>query len=425
MMDKQQELGRSKNIAMLFLAAASIVFIVTLLLPGGFWPDLVKAVSEAAMVGALADWFAVHALFRRVPIPLLSRHTAIIPKNKDKIADNLALFVKDKFFDVESIAGLIRKHDPANLLSTWLTAPGNTENFGRHLLREAARILDFIEDAPVQHFMTRALHVALAKVDLSQSAGVILDQLTKDGRHQALLDEALVQCAGLLANPETQELIAGEIVIWLKQDHPLKEKVLPSEWIGRQGADIAVNAVSHLIAEISSDKNHPMRGRFDVFTKHFIKQLKDDPDFIAKGEQIKTYLLNDPTLYLYLKNLWGSLRTWLKEDLRRSDSLLHRNIIAAGHWLGKTLADDPAFRQSVNQHLEEAAKNMAPDFADFLTRHISDTVKNWNSQEMAQQIELNIGKDLQWIRINGTIVGGLIGLLLYLISQLRQWLPHF
>ncbi|PFH12239.1 uncharacterized membrane-anchored protein YjiN (DUF445 family) [Collimonas sp. PA-H2] len=425
MMDKRRELERSKNVAMLFLAAASIVFIVTLLLPGGFWPDLVKAVSEAAMVGALADWFAVHALFRRVPIPLLSRHTAIIPKNKDKIADNLALFVKDKFFDVESIAGLIRKHDPANLLATWLTAPGNTENFGRHLLREAARILDFIEDAPVQRFMTRALHVALAKVDLSQSAGVILDQLTKDGRHQALLDEALVQCAGLLANPETQELIAGEIVIWLKQDHPLKEKVLPSDWIGRQGADIAVNAVSHLIAEISSDKNHPMRGRFDVFTKHFIEQLKDDPEFIAKGEQIKTYLLNDPTLYLYLKNLWGSLRTWLKEDLRRSESLLHRNIIAAGHWLGKTLADDPVFRQSVNQHLEEAAKNMAPDFADFLTRHISDTVKNWNSQEMAQQIELNIGKDLQWIRINGTIVGGLIGLLLYLISQLRPWLPHF
>ncbi|WP_211441337.1 DUF445 domain-containing protein [Collimonas humicola] len=424
MTDKRRELEKSKNIAMLFLAAASIVFIITLLLPGGFWPELVKAVSEAAMVGALADWFAVHALFRRVPIPLLSRHTAIIPKNKDKIADNLALFVKDKFFDVESIAGLIRKHDPAKLLSAWLTAPGNTENFSRHLLREAERILDFIEDAPVQRFMTRALHATLAKVDLSQSAGVILDQLTKDGRHQALLDEALVQCAGLLANPDTQELIAGEIVIWLKQDHPLKEKVLPSEWIGRQGADIAVNAVSHLIAEIGSDKNHALRGRFDVFTKRFIEQLKDDPEFIAKGEQIKTYLLNDPTLYLYLKDLWGSLRAWLKEDLRRSDSLLHRNIADAGHWLGKTLADDPAFRQSVNQHLEEAAKNMAPDFADFLTRHISDTVKNWDSREMAQQIELNIGKDLQWIRINGSIVGGLIGLLLFLISQLRQWLPH-
>jgi len=424
MTDKQQELKKSKQIAMLFLALASVVFIITLLLPGGFWPDLVKAVSEAAMVGALADWFAVHALFRRVPIPLLSRHTAIIPSNKDKIADNLALFVKDKFFDVESIAGLIRKHDPASLLSAWLSSPGNTEIFGRHLLREAARILDFIEDAPVQRFMTRALHVALAKIDLSQSAGAILDQLTKDGRHQALLDEALAQCAGLLANPDTQALIAGEIVVWLKQDHPMKEKVLPSEWIGRQGADIAVNAVSHLLAEISNDRQHALRARFDVFTGQLIEQLKTEPEFIAKGEQIKTYLLNDPTLYLYLKNLWGSLRTWLKDDLQRSDSLLHRNLVAAGHWLGKTLADDPAFRQSVNQHLEQAAKNMAPDFADFLTRHISDTVKNWNSQEMAQQIELNIGKDLQWIRINGTIVGGLIGLLLYLISQLRDWLPH-
>ncbi|MEO6920555.1 MAG: DUF445 family protein [Collimonas sp.] len=424
-MNKQRELKKSKNIALLFLAVASAVFIATLFIPGGFWPDLVKAVSEAAMVGALADWFAVHALFRRVPIPLLSRHTAIIPRNKDKIADNLAIFVKDKFFDIDSIAGLIRKHDPANLLSTWLIAPGNTENLGRHLLTVAARMLDFIEDAPVQRFMTRALHVALAKVDLSQSAGVILGHLTKDGRHQALLDEALLQCADLLANQDTQDLIASEIVIWLKQDHPLKEKVLPSEWIGRQGADIAVNAVSHLLAEISANKNHALRGRFDDFTKRFIGQLKDDPEFIEKGEQIKAYLLNDPILNNYLKDLWGSLRAWLKDNLERSDSLLHRNIVAAGLWLGKTLADDPALRRSVNAHLEDAAKNMAPDFADFLTRHISDTVKNWDSKEMAQQIELNIGKDLQWIRINGTIVGGLIGLLLYLISQLRQWMPHF
>jgi uncharacterized membrane-anchored protein YjiN (DUF445 family) len=424
-MNKLRELRRSKNIAMLFLAIAGTVFLSTLFLSGGFWPDLVKAISEAAMVGALADWFAVHALFRRVPVPLLSRHTAIIPRNKDKIADNLALFVKDKFFDVESIAGLIRKHDPAKILSVWLTAPGNTAYFGRHLLTIAARMLDFIEDAPVQRFMTRALHVAMGKVDLSQSAGMILAHLTKDGRHQALLDEALLQCAELLANQETQELIAGEIVIWLKQDHPLKEKVLPSEWIGRQGAEIAVNAVSHLLAEISNNKNHALRGRFDEFTRRFIEQLKDDPEFIAKGEQIKAYLLNDPTLSVYLKDLWGSLRAWLKDDLASSESLLHRNIVAAGQWLGKTLADDPALRQSVNLHLEEAAKNMAPDFADFLTRHISDTVKNWDSKEMAQQIELNIGKDLQWIRINGTIVGGLIGLLLYLISQLRQWMPHF
>ncbi|AIY41547.1 putative membrane protein [Collimonas arenae] len=423
-MNKQYELKKSKNIALLFLAIVSAVFIGTLFLPGGFWPDLIKAVSEAAMVGALADWFAVHALFKRVPIPLLSHHTAIIPRNKDKIADNLAIFVKDKFFDVDSIAGLIRKHDPANLLSAWLIAPGNTENFGRHLLTVAARMLDFIEDAPVQRFMTRALHVALAKVDLSQSAGVILGHLTKDGRHQALLDEALMQCADLLANQDTQDLIASEIVIWLKQDHPLKEKVLPSEWIGRQGADIAVNAVSHLLAEINANKEHPLRNRFDDFTERFIEQLKDDPDFIAKGEQIKTYLLNDPTLNIYLKDLWGSLRAWLKDDLARNDSLLHQNIVAAGLWLGKTLAEDPALRRSVNAHLEDAAKNMAPDFADFLTRHISDTVKNWDSKEMAKQIELNIGKDLQWIRINGTIVGGLIGLLLYLISQLRQWMPH-
>lgn len=424
-MDKELELKRYKNIALSCLAIATIGFISTIILPKNFWIDLIKAVFEAAMVGALADWFAVVALFRKVPIPLLSSHTEIIPKNKDNIADNLSIFVRDKFFDVQSIAGLIRKYDLAQKISDWLVESSNTERLGHHLVKLAAGILDFIEDAPVRNFITQAVHTALEKVDLSKSAGVILESLTKDGHHQALLNEVIDQFAKILCNKDTQTLIANGIVRWLKVEHPLTEKVLPSEWIGRNGAKMAVSAISRVLNDINSNSNHSLRKDFDIFTEHFIHRLKQDPEFIAKGEEIKSYLQNDPTLNAYLKELWGSLRNWLKTDLNSSNSILHQKIVAAGQWVGKTLANDPDLRKTLNYHLEESAKNMAPDFAQFLTKHISDTVKNWDSKEMSQQIELNIGKDLQFIRINGTIVGGLIGLLLYIVSHIPDFLKHF
>jgi len=372
-MDKELELKRYKNIALSCLAIATIGFISTAFLPKGLWVDLIKAVFEAAMVGALADWFAVVALFRRVPIPLLSTHTEIIPKNKDNIADNLSIFVRDKFFDVQSIAGLIRKHDPAQKISDWLVERSNTERLGHHLVKLAAGILDFIEDAPVQNFISQAVHAALEKVDLSKSAGVILENLTKNGHHQALLNEGIDRFAKILRNEETQTFIANGIVRWLKTEHPIKEKVLPSEWIGRNGAEIAVSAISRVLNEINTDPSHSLRKDFDVFTEQLIHRLKQDPEFIAKGEEIKSYLQNDPTLNAYLKELWRSLRDWLKTDLNSSNSILNQKIIATGQWVGKTLADAPDLRKSLNNHLYKSAENMAPDFAQFLTKHISDS----------------------------------------------------
>src|SRR5205823_5920858 len=139
--------------------------------------------------------------------------------------------------------------------------------------------------------------------------------------------------------------------------------------------------------------------------------------FLAKGEEIKQYLLLDPALNGYLKVLWDDLKAWLKRDLASPESVLHQRVVAAGSWVGRTLADDPRLRASLNEHLEAAVRSAAPEFAGFLTKHIADTVKRWDSREMSAQIEMNIGKDLQFIRINGTLVGGLIGIVLYLISN--------
>jgi uncharacterized membrane-anchored protein YjiN (DUF445 family) len=424
-MTKEIELRKSKRLALYFLAFAAITFITTLFLPANlWWVGLIRAISEAAMVGALADWFAVVALFKKVPIPIVSAHTEIIPKNKNKIADNLALFVREKFLDVDSIVALIQKHDPAKKAADWLCAADNTKKLGAYLVRITAGMLDFIEDTAVQKFMTKAIHAMLDKIDLSTSAGMLLEVMTKDNRHQALLNEGINQFALILREEGTQKFIAEGIVGWLKEEHPVAEKIVPSGWVGKTGAEIAIKAASRLLDEVNDDPQHPLRINFDNYTKEFITKLKTDPDFYAKAEEIKRYLKNDETFNTYMGTLWRDLKDWLKRDCADENSILHANINNAGQWLGNTLAEDASLRQSLNQHMEDAAQKMAPDFAHFLTAHIRDTVKGWDSKEMSRQIELNIGKDLQYIRINGTIVGGCVGCLLYLISHAQE-LYHF
>jgi len=422
-MDKHYELKRMKRLALLLLLLAAATFIVTLFLPPGFWVSGVKAIAEAAMVGALADWFAVVALFQRVPVPFISRHTAIIPRNKDRIGENLGRFVQEKFLDTDSLLNLIRRHDPSNLLAQWLNAPGNADRVGRHLLQVMRGFLDLTDDARIQTFMRRAVYRAIDKVDLTQTSAMVLESLTKNNRHQALLDAAIEQLLKLLHKPSTREFIAMQLVRWLKREHPIKAKMLPTEWLGEHSAELVANAVDSLLDDVALDQGHELRLGFNRAVDKLIVKLQTDPEMAERAEEIKGWLKEDASFNRYIGELWNDMRNWLKADLSSEDSRVQEKVRGAALWLGETLAADPALRDSMNQHLEQAARSVAPEFASFLTRHISDTVKSWDARDMSQQIELNIGKDLQFIRINGTLVGGTIGLILYLLSQLPQLLP--
>ena len=416
-MNKELELKKAKRTALMFLAGAAAIFIVTAFLPRSFAVDCVKAMSEAAMVGALADWFAVVALFRKVPIPFVSAHTNIIPNNKDRIADNLAQFVRDKFLDPASLVDLIRKHDPVAQLGNWLAQPANDRILGGYVLRFASGMLDMADDARIQQFLKRAMHALLDKIDLSQSAATVLDALTKNGKHQEVLDDVIRQIALFLGTEENRDVIANGIVHWLKQEHPKMEKMLPTNWVGDKGAEWVSEALNTLLAQIRHDPSHALRRRFDDVIAGFIVRLRDDPAMREKAEDIKRYIRDGDAVNGYIGGMWSSLRNWLRADLAAEESELHARVAAMGRWLGDELARNLELRRSLNQHMEDAARTMAPDFADFLTRHISDTVKKWDTREMSRQIELNIGKDLQYIRINGTLVGGCIGLLLFLSTQ--------
>lgn len=417
-MDKVTELKRAKRLALSLLLVAAAIFITTLFLPPNFWVSGVKAIAEAAMVGALADWFAVVALFRRVPLPFISRHTAIIPRNKDRIGDNLGQFVQEKFLDTQSLVALIQRHQPAQMIGVWFSQPDNAQRVGQHLLQVMSGFLEMTDDARIQRLIKRAVHKALDKVDLTESSALILESLTRNNRHQVLLDSLIAQLIALLQRESNRAFIARQIVHWLKTDHPVKAKVLPTEWLGEQSADLITDAVNSLLDDINDDRAHQIRQAFDRATLKLIANLKSSPEMALRAENIKDYLKNDESFNRYVGEMWGDLRNWMKADMQADDSRMKKRITDAGLWFGETLLADTALRTSLNEHLEQAAYRVAPDFAVFLTRHISDTVKSWDARDMSQQVELNIGKDLQFIRINGTLVGGTIGLILYLLSQL-------
>ncbi|MBB6113899.1 uncharacterized membrane-anchored protein YjiN (DUF445 family) [Rahnella inusitata] len=422
-MDKEQELRRSKRNALGLLLIAAALFVITLFLPPNFWVSGLKAISEAAMVGAMADWFAVVALFRRVPVPFVSTHTAIIPRNKDKIADNLAVFVQEKFLAPATLINLIRQHDPARMLTDWLNAPDNAQRFARYAIKMIRGFLDVTDDQRIAQLIRRALYRVIDKMDLSSSIATLLESLTRNGRHQELLDQAMDQLEVLLAKDSTRQFISAQIVGWMKREHPLTAKLLPTGWLGRNGADMVSNAVNSVLDDMGNDKTHAFRKGFDRSVQSFIWKLQNDPATAQKAEEIKQYLKDDEKLNAYVLQLWGDMRNWLKEDLESEDSRVFVKVTESGQWLGNALAQDEKLRASLNLQMETIAGKLAPDFATFLTRHISDTVKGWDPRDMSRQIELNIGKDLQFIRINGTLVGAFIGLVLYLLSQLPVVLP--
>ncbi|TKI05130.1 DUF445 domain-containing protein [Martelella alba] len=421
-MTRQQALRQSKRRALALLCGAAAVFVISLFCAPGYWRDGIKAVAEAAMVGAMADWFAIAALFRRIPVPFIGSHTAVIPRNQDKIADNLAKFVEEKFLNNASIDALLKKQNSADIIADWLSRPANGNTIGEAARQLAQGFLTLAQDSPMQELFRRVLHALLDRLDLARLTANVLTALTRDGRHQALLDVAIVAVSRQLNKPSVRLAIAEQLKLWLKTKHPRKEKWLPSAWLGEQGAELVSDALKSLLDEIEGDSGHAVRRRFDHLARRLIHWLDSRDPALGKVNDIKTYLRSDPAFNAYAGHLWDELICWLRDDLSHARPLIFDKAAGAGLWLGQMLKGDEQLQRSLNRHLNNAAQRLTPNFAAFLTGHISDTVKSWNTADMSQQVELNIGKDLQYIRINGTLVGGFIGLMLYVISFLPEWL---
>ncbi|WP_431274112.1 DUF445 domain-containing protein [Variovorax ureilyticus] len=405
-----------KRIALGLLCAAALLYAVATTLEAGHpaW-GYVAAFAEAAMVGAIADWFAVVALFRH-PLGLPIPHTAIIPANKDRIGAKLAGFICNNFLSTPQVLSKLGAFDPSARLADWLSRPDRAEKLGEHLVAAVRYGVTAFDDARVRGFLGRMASAGIAQIDMSRLAGQALDALTAGGRHQALLDDVLVQVAHLVEGDEVQERITEAIAREIKA----LRYVGLDQVAARVATRKIVDAVARTVGELADDPAHPLRLRFDEFMAGFIERLKTDPEFRRRGEAIRAELQAHPALGDYLHGLWSELLAWLHDDLAKDDSSIRRRIVAMAGTLGARLSADEAMRRWINEQIMDAAPRAIERYREDIRRYIIERVAEWNAEEMTIELERHIGRDLQFIRVNGTLVGGLVGLGIHAATQLLK-----
>jgi uncharacterized membrane-anchored protein YjiN (DUF445 family) len=414
----RRDLAHMKRLAAGLLALAALLYAVATALQGRHpaWRYL-AAFAEAAMIGAIADWFAVVALFRH-PLGLPIPHTAIIPANKARIGRELADFICDHFLDTPHLLQKLREFDPARQLAGWLADPARTDRLGRHAAAVARHGLAAFDDERVRHFVRGAMVEQLGRLDAARLAGQLLDLLTAQGRHQALLDALLKQSARVLEHEEVHERVADAIAAEVK----FLRYVGLDAVAGRVAAKKLMAGLARLVQELAEDPQHELRQRLDASMAGLVGRLQQDDELRQRAQALLHDVLQHPSVGAYLQQLWGQLMGWLQADLQRDDSTLRRHVGGLALALGQRLQADAAMQQWINDQLMAAAPPVVARYREDIRRYIASRVEAWDTAEMTRELERSIGRDLQFVRINGTLVGGLIGLAIFSVTE---WLRRF
>lgn len=402
------------------LMATGLLVLVTLVYAAGtaygreIWGmPYLTAFCEAAMVGALADWFAVTALFRR-PLGLPLPHTAILPRNKARIAEGLSEFIQINFLSSKAIVERIAEFGPAAKLSEWLLKEENTARLAGYGTRLLAFMLSALDDPRIRNFLHGVVAAKLKEADVAAGAGGILEVLTQDRRHHALLEEALRLVDEALARPETQACIARAVVA----ESALVELVKKAGWnLDETIARRVVSGVARAVHEIRTDQEHALRRQFDEFVAQFIEKLKHDPATRAKVNALRDELAANPALAGYLDSLWRQFRDWLAADLRDERSTVHASIAGLAASLGRRIDADAELRGWIDEQLLRSIPPLVEENRARIGRFIEERINEWHEERFVREMERELGPDLQFIRINGTVVGGLAGLVIYVGSK--------
>lgn len=421
---RRAQLRRLKAIAVGLLLLMLAGFVVSHLQgEQGIWA-WVSAFCEAAAVGALADWFAVVALFRR-PMGLPIPHTAIIPRGKDRIADSLAFFVRDQFLEPASLMAKLQVFDPAARLGNWLSEPDRARLLADTVRGWLLQALDFFDEAAVRRRLHGFVVQQLRQWNAAATLGELLDLLTADGRHQRVLDEGLQRLARWLEQPEVKERASQLIVRYIQREWPTLSStvswVKPIDEIGDSLAERLARAVLDELQQVLAEPGHPLRQDYEQWVGSYTQRLREDPALAARIEQMKQDMIDHPALQDYVQGLWSRIHASLRADLQQEESAIAGYLQRSVAALGRSLAADPALRDALNQHLLEGAQRLTLRLREGVTGHIASTVKAWDERHLVDQLELSVGRDLQFIRFNGTLVGGLIGLLLHAVTSWLHW----
>ncbi|GGP25814.1 membrane protein [Silvimonas amylolytica] len=404
---------RARTFATSLLILVTVMYLITLRFEH-IHPAFgyVAAFSEAAMIGALADWFAVVALFRYpmgVPIP----HTAIIPRNKNRIADNLGTFIETHFLQPEQLLARIDAFDPARRLSIWLARPGAK----RELTEQAAHFLNFVlgtlDDPRFANIARDLVLKAMSNADFAGSAATLIQVLREDGRHQQVLDGVLRVLLTKLEDPKTQSWLSGllakefDVLRWVALDEA------GGRYLARKLVTAAMLELDHALVQ----PDHMLRHAFDDQLRQLAADLGKDPALRSKVDSWRDMLIASPLLHDKLDGLWRTVLDGLQSDLTSENSQIRSRVGAAIKQLGLRLHEDQAFAEWLNQQIRDFAARSIIRYRSEIGRFIADQFKAWDNRVLVARLELNVGVDLQFIRVNGTLVGGAVGVLIYSVRH--------
>jgi uncharacterized membrane-anchored protein YjiN (DUF445 family) len=405
---RRADLRRMKRFAVALLVGAAVVYLVTRSLEDDVgWLAPVRATAEAAMVGALADWFAVTALFRHplgIPIP----HTAIIPANKDRIGRTLGVFVQENFLAPALVVERLREAAPARRAGAWLADPANARRATETVAATVAGLPDVLDDDEVS---TAVRHAIVERIRATPAAPLLargLEVAIAEGHHRLLVDAVL--------NRADEYLDANRDVLYQRL-HTESPWWLPGAIDERIFGKIFGSA-QRLVAELASDPDHELRRDIDVGLVELVDRLRTDPVLAARVEARKEQLLDQPDVQAWAGSVWADVKAYLLRSARDPDSVLRTRFEAALVGAGTRLRDDPSLQATVDGWLVDAVAAIVSQYRENAADHIAATVERWDPVDTADRLELVVGRDLQFIRINGTVVGGLAGLLIYLVGTL-------
>lgn len=405
---RRAELAHMRRIATGMLLGAAVVFVIARLLEHTYpWMVFVRVTAEAAMIGGLADWFAVTALFRHplgIPIP----HTAIVPSRKDRVGRSMGQFVQRNFLNPDNIARRLRAARVTEYLATWISEPQNARTLSRHIGGAMAAGARTLKNEDVEELIHTTVSKKVHDTPVAPLLGKILGLLTADNRHQELFDEAIRLLAKGVAENRgmIRTRIEEESPWWMPE--PVEDKIY----------ERVVRAIDNTLQQIRDNPAHPLRERFDEALTKFVDKLHNEPAVIAKAENYKRELLDAQAMRRFSTTLWEDARDAIiahaEKPERATPDAIERAIIK----LGENILADPELLAKIDDWIVKAASMVADNFRDEVAGLISDTVEGWDPYVTSNRIELAVGRDLQFIRINGTVVGGLAGLIIYCLSLL-------
>jgi uncharacterized membrane-anchored protein YjiN (DUF445 family) len=406
--DRAQALRRMKLFAGSLLLGAAVVYVLCRAVGhgNGVW-GYVQAAAEASMVGGLADWFAVTALFRhplRIPIP----HTAIIPSKKDQIGEGLAGFVQQYFLTTEIIGERIAAAQVPRRVGDWLAEPAHAHRLAEEVSGAIAGMASVLRDDELRNSVAAFADKRLRETDVSPLLARVIDGLCDSGQHQTVLTSVLKGIRRFLDENRTylRGRVAAESPEWVP------------EWVDERVFAKGFTLVQSFLADVTTDADHGLRQSYDAQLRALAERLRTDPEQIARVEQAKLDLLDHPSVHAYLGNLWGTLKKLILDGAADPASDLRRSTESLTMRAGEVLRDDPGVAGKVDEALQRLAGHVVTHYADDLTDIISTTVARWDTDETSHRLELQVGRDLQFIRINGTVVGALAGLAIYTLTQL-------